>query len=224
MKHSASRLNHTPSSYPAVVLHLKANPMNSDAFRKNGNSAELQPEHHETQWLAMQYVLGDLSDEQTELFELAMAEDATLCESVLMATRLSAGIVRAYDSQLPFRTATRCVPQAESPPRPKFVRFSVFAATTALSMVVILLVTFGGSAQQILTAAHDDATADALAMLLNNAPANEMSSEFDELIEADDSISSLVAPAWLLTAVDLAEAAGEGDQKSSGPEKESGVY
>ncbi|MEZ6033299.1 MAG: hypothetical protein R3C17_09415 [Planctomycetaceae bacterium] len=203
--------------------------MNSDAFLKNGNSAELQPEHHETQWLAMQYVLGDLTDEQTEQFELAMVEDVTLCESVLMATRLSAGIVQAYDSQLPFQSATRSVPKAESPPRPRFVRFSVFAATAALTMVVILLVTFGGSAQPILTAAHDDATADdatadALAMLLNNAPANEISSEFDELIEADDSISSLVAPAWLLTAVDLDEAAREGDHKSSGPEKESGVY
>ncbi|MCA9008244.1 MAG: hypothetical protein KDB01_00785, partial [Planctomycetaceae bacterium] len=134
--------------------------MNSDAFLKNGNSAELQPEHHETQWLAMQYVLGDLTDEQTEQFELAMAEDVTLCESVLMATRLSAGIVQAYDSQLPFQSATRSVLKAESPPRPRFVRFSVFAATAALTMVVILLVTFGGAAQPILTAAHDDATAD----------------------------------------------------------------
>ena len=197
--------------------------MNSDAF-KNGDSAEMQPEKNETQWLAWQYVLGDLSDEQAEEFELAMADDVTLCEAVLIATRLSAGIVRACDSPSAFQSATRYVPQVESPVRPMFVRFSVLAATAALLMAVMLLVTFGDSAQQSATAAQDDATADALAMLLNIAPANEINSEFDELIEADDSISTLVAPEWLLTAVDLDEAAGKGDHRPNGPEKESGVY
>ena len=197
--------------------------MNSDLLR-NDKSPESQAEIHETQWLALQYVLGDLSDEQAEEFELAMADDVTLCEAVLVATRLSAGIVRACDSPSAFQSATRYIPRVEPPVRPIFVRFSVLAATAALLMAVMLLVTFGDSAQQTATAAQDDATADALAMLLNNAPANEISSEFDELIEADDSISSLVAPAWLLTAVELAEAAGEGDHKTTEPEKESGVY
>ena len=70
----------------------------------------------------------------------------------------------------------------------------------------------------------DDATADMLAMLLHNSSSAEMSSEIDEISFPDDSVSSLVAPEWLLTAVDLDSAGGQDDIPVISPEDESGVY
>ncbi len=42
----------------------------------------MQPDGDDVQWLAMRYVLGELSDEQAETFEAAMSEDVALCEFV----------------------------------------------------------------------------------------------------------------------------------------------
>jgi hypothetical protein len=74
-------------------------------------------------------------------------------------------------------------------------------------------------------AAVDDATADALAMLLQDTEANDLNTDLDELTGGDDSVASLVAPEWLLTAVDLdAAATSTEDHPAIGPDAEAGVY
>ena len=188
-----------------------------------------QPILDDAQWLAMQYVLGELSDEQTELFESAMAVDVALCEAVLSATQLTCGIALACESQpstQPLIASATLIATPVPYRRPAFARFGVFAAAAALVLAVLAMVTLQMRQSGDDVAAVDDATADALALLLNDGEASDMNNDLDELTGSDDSVSSLVAPEWLLTAVDLDAAAASAleDHPAIGPDDEAGVY
>ncbi|MEJ7591098.1 MAG: hypothetical protein WKF77_06080 [Planctomycetaceae bacterium] len=195
-------------------------------MRQDRTSAS-QPEIDDAQWSAMQYVLGELSDEQTELFESAMADDVTLCEAVLAATQLTCGIALACKTQPSTQPVIASVTMIAAPVafrRPTFARFGVFAASAAMVLAVLAVGTLqtrqgGGDLLAI-----EDATADALALLLHDAESNDMNTELEELVASDDSVSSLVAPEWLLTAVDLDAAAASEDHPAIGPNDEAGVY
>ena len=186
-----------------------------------------QPTLDDVQWSALQYVLGELSDEQTELFESAMENDVVLCEAVLAATQLTCGIALACESQSstqPLIASVTLISAPDSFSRPAFARFGVFAAPAALVLAVLAMVTLPTRQGAGELASVDDATADALAMLLNDAEASEMETDLDELTGSDDSDASLVAPEWLLTAVDLDAAASSEDHPTIGPDNEAGVY
>lgn len=181
----------------------------------------------ENHWLAMQYVSGDLTDEQAESFELAMVDDISLCEAVLLATRLTSGIVLACSAERSSRPELVSVARSLTPTphrRSRLALFGVFAATVAMVLVVIGMMTPQNGAAPGKVASADDAAAKMLATLLHNTSAGDMNVEFDELSVADDSVSSLVAPEWLLTAVDLDSAATQGQLPVIGTDDESGVY
>ncbi|MBC7967611.1 MAG: hypothetical protein H7Z17_16985 [Fuerstia sp.] len=187
------------------------------------------PTLDDVQWSAMQYVLGELSDEQTELFESAMADDVALCEAVLAATQLTCGIALACESQPSTRPVIASVTLIAAPvahSRPAFARFGVFAAAASLVLALLAMVTLQTRQSGGDLAAVDDATADALAILLNDGEASEMNTDLDELTGSDDSLASLVAPEWLLTAVDLDAAAASASENHPviGPDDEAGVY
>lgn len=187
----------------------------------------LQQDSDDVQWSAMQYVLGELSDEQTELFEAAMADDVTLCEAVLAATRLTCGIARACKSQASNQLMIAGVTMIAEPvpcSRPAYARFGVFAAASAMILAVLAMVTLQSGQNSGNFAVADDATADALALLLDDALANDMNPELEEWTVSDDSVSSLVAPEWLLTAVDLDAAAAAEGHSGISPDDEAGVY
>ncbi len=226
-----------------------------------GKTTASLPDIDDVQWSAMQYVLGELSDEQTELFETAMANDVALCEAVLAATQLTCGIAVACKMQ-PLRTETEIggarfhraehvknvlhvrkttvisAPVLTQPvtlsvamiaapvpfSRPPFARFGVFAAAVAMALAVLAMVTLQTRQGSGDSAAVDDATTDALALLLDDPAGNDMNTELEEWTVSDDSVSGLVAPEWLLTAVDLDAAAASKDQHVIGPDDEAGVY
>ncbi len=181
------------------------------------------------QWLALQFVLGELTEEQSEQFQLAMMEDVSLCEAVVEATRLTAGISLACGSESvassPVSLATLPASTVE-PVRPAFSRTIVLGAIIAMAMTVLAVVTLQNSPESALSVAADDATAtaDALAMLLKNDTSTYANNDFDEWSVSEDSISSLVAPEWLLTAVDLDAAFESGDLPVVNPDDESGIY
>ena len=186
-----------------------------------------QPDNDDVQWSAMQYVLGELSGEQSELFEAAMADDVTLCEAVLAATQLTCGIALACKSQPSTQPVIAGVTMIAEPvpcSRPAYARFGVFAAASAMILAVLAMVTLQSGQNSGNFAVADDATADALALLLDDALANDMNPELEEWTVSDDSVSSLVAPEWLLTAVDLDAAAASEDHPGISPDDEAGVY
>ncbi len=201
----------------------------------SNNTDAVQPDADDALWLAMRYVLGELSDEQAESFEAEMAEDIDLCEAVLQATLLNSAVALAYESQQSGSPASVGIASDESSlpvvsclhvngaNRSSFARFGVFAATTAMVLAILAMVMLQNS-PQVEALASDDATADMLAMLLDNSSSSDLSGEFDEFSSTDDSVSSLVAPEWLLTAVDLDSASGQEDIPVIRHAEESGVY
>ena len=158
----------------------------------SNNFDNVQPVADDTQWLAMRYVFGELSDEQAESFEAAMAEDVALCEIVLQATQLNSAVVLAHESQPSTMPILVRAPSDESIlpvvviERKSFARFGVFAATTAMVLAILAMVMLQSSPRSKELASDDDATADMLVMLLNNSSTSEMSGEFDEFSSADD--------------------------------------
>lgn len=154
-------------------------------------------------WLAMQLVLGELTDEQAAEFDEVMLNDPALCESVVTATRLASGIVRARESSsviIPATTLRRSV----------IARSGVFVAGAALLGLLVTLANLQFSTppravSQFSANLLDDA--DALARLLPDelpSPADIESSDEPFL---SDSLADLMAPEWLITAVDLEQAA-----------------
>ncbi len=187
-----------------------------------------QPDHGDVQWSAMQYVLGELSSEQAELFETAMADDVALCEAVIAATQLTCGIALACTirpSTRPLIMVGAMVAEPVLLRRPAFACFGVFTAAVALILAVIAMVSQQRPRPgEVDFAAVDDATADALVLLLDDASAIDMNAELEEWSVSDDSVSSLVAPEWLLTAVDLDAAAAADDHHGIKTDDEAGVY
>ena len=183
-----------------------------------------QPDLGDVQWSAMQYVLGELSAEQAELFETAMADDVALCEAVIAATQLTCGIALACT----IRPSTRSLIVVAEPVllrRPAFACFGVFTAAVALVLAVIAMVSQQPPRSgEVDFAAVDDATADALVLLLDDASAIDMNAELEEWTVSDDSVSSLIAPEWLLTAVDLDAAAAADDHHGIKTDNEEGIY
>lgn len=200
----------------------------SDMISNNSNA--VQPDADDAQWLALRYVLGELSDEQAESFEAAMAEDTSLCEAVLQATLLNSAVALACKSQqsgmpaLLHGTSDESTLPAIAIESSPFARFGVFAATAAMVLTALAMVMLQNSPQVEELASDDDATADMLVMLLHNSSSSDLSAEFDEFSSTDDSVSSLVAPEWLLTAVNLDSAGVQEDIPVNRSEDESGVY
>ena len=164
------------------------------------NSDAVQHDADDAQWLTIRYVLGELSDEQAESFEAAMADDVALCEAVLQATQLNSAVALAYDSQQSKMPVLVGVISDESIlpviaiERSSFARFGVFAATAAMVLAVLAMVMLQNSPQAEELASVDDATADMLAMLLHNSSSSDTTGEFYEFSSVDDSLSSLSKP------------------------------
>ena len=183
----------------------------------------------DAQWLAMQFVLGELTEEQSERFQLAMTGDVSLCEAVVEATRLTAGISLACGLERvpssPVVLTTMPSSRVESV-RPVYSRAIVLGAMIVMAMSVLAVVTLQNSLRSAssIAAADGTATAEALAMLLKNDGTNYANNDYDEWIVSDDSISSLVAPGWLLTAVDLDAASESDDLPAVNPNDELGIY
>ncbi|MFN9717886.1 MAG: hypothetical protein ACK58L_04275 [Planctomycetota bacterium] len=175
----------------------------------NGPSME-----DEQEWLATQYVLGDLSAVEAELFEAAMLEDSSLCEMVAEACLLISGIQTSQTAS----PALAVVPvsrglqeRANWSVGMALVVALVFAATLSLRTSPVSSETGWTSAEvDVLTTSGISFVADVGESELDLVP-----------IEHDphDRLVSLDAPEWLMTAVEL-----EKDLNSHDHEDESDVF
>jgi hypothetical protein len=184
----------------------------------------------ERAWRAARYVLGELSESDAEAFELAMLDDAELCELVLNATRLQAGIAVACRES-----------SAETAPavvKLSVVKLSVVASTPAfvavrsqvsriavglagLGLAGILLIFADSSAERSAAelAVVNAETVDALANLISASETSELLALQDVDTDMDPALSEVATPEWLLTAIALE--VGNGPPQSS---EESDVY
>lgn len=166
---------------------------------------DLMTTAEDRQWLAAQYVLGELSAVQTEAFDAALAEDSSLCELVIEATQLVSGVLLATtanaDRSDKTQTSARLPRTAavRSKGRTAFVMLSTFSL---LGLLVAFLVSSGPeSASQLVR--DDIATAEALVALLPDEEIVAVDLLSDVDAAGDESVADLVVPEWLLTAIEL---------------------
>lgn len=184
----------------------------------------------ERAWQAARYVLGELSDSDAEAFELAMLDDADLCELVLNATRLQGGITVAC-REVSTETA---VPVVELPvvklsvvdSSPGFVavrsqvaRIAVSLAGLGLAGVLLTFATDSGERSSSELAVVNAETVDALADLISESETSELLALQDVEADVDPALSEVATPEWLLMAIELED--GGGQPQSS---EESDVY
>lgn len=166
-------------------------------------------------WRAAQYVLGELSDSDAEAFELAMLDDADLCELVLNATRLQAGIAVACgesstDSVQPLVNLS----VVDSTPafvavRSQVSRIAVSLAGLGLAGILLTFATGSGEQSSGELAVVNAETADALANLISESESSELLALQDVDTDVDPALSEVATPEWLLTAIELEDSSGQ---------------
>ena len=172
------------------------------------------------QWLAMRNVLGELTAEQAAEFETAMTNDVSLCEAVSEAVQLFSGVVLACEAD---RIAADAVSVA--PRHQRQSRIAVFAACSALALILVVMFFTQPSGNPTVVADNSASEADVLASLLSDELPPEISSDSEVDLMLEDSLADLVAPEWLLTAIELDDALKEpGEFPGQTPDDETDVF
>ena len=166
-------------------------------------------------WRAAQYVLGELSESDAEAFELAMLDDAELCELVLNATRLQAGIAVACRETYT-ETAKPLVKlsMVDSTPaslanRSQVSRVTVSLAGLGLAGILLTFVAGSGERSSGELAVVNAETVDALANLISESETSELLALQDVDTDVDPALSEVATPEWLLTAIELEDGGGQ---------------
>ncbi len=177
------------------------------------------------EWRAALYVLGELSESDAEAFELAMLDDAELCELVLNSARLQAGIAVAC-REPSAETARPVVKLSLVDAAPIFVAVSsqvsrIAVSLAGLGLAGILLILANGSAERSSggLAVVNAETVDALANLISASESSELLALQDVDTEVDPALSEVATPEWLLMAIELEDSSGQPQSK-----EESDVY
>ena len=159
-------------------------------------------DNHDRNWLAMQYVLGELSDNERTAFEERLPTDLELCEAVTAASHLlltaqaartPADVVSSHLTQVPTRTVSKSHRSL----------FAVVVATAAMALAVLLVVRLPhGSHQGANLVSNQNPQAAELVSLWQSGldPDNEDSDDLeDDLVSAAD----VAVPSWMLAAVSI---------------------
>jgi len=139
-------------------------------------------------WLAMQYVLGELPEIERASFESRLIGDLRACEAVAVASRLVTGIQSAFAADL---TSSPCVQASDSPRRSAW--YVVAAASAAAIAFVGTAFWFSFAEDQ------SSQTADVVARW--RAAADDSNIEADEPEDDLLEVSNLEIPDWLIAGV-----------------------
>ena len=166
-------------------------------------------------WRAARYVLGELSESDAEAFELAMLDDVELCELVLNATRLQAGIAVAC-RESSAETGPPVVKLSVVDSKPAFVvvrsqvsRIAVSLAGLGLAGILLTFASGSGERSAGELAVVNEETADALANLISESETSELLALQDVDTDVDPALSEVATPEWLLTAIELEDGIGQ---------------
>jgi hypothetical protein len=160
-------------------------------------------------------VLGELSDSDAEAFEQVMLDDADLCELVLNATRLQAGIaVACRESSTDSVRPLVKLSVVESTPafdavRSQVSRIAVSLAGLGLAGILLTFATGSGEQSSGELAVVSAETADALANLISESETSELLALQDVDTDVDPVLSEVATPEWLLTAIELEDSSGQ---------------
>ncbi len=168
----------------------------------------------EREWLATQYVLGELSAVEAEMFEVAMLDDADLCQLVAETSLLISGVhaaSRKVRGSSPVVTIDADSKRSKN--RTTWPVKSALAAALLFAASVALRSSNDSSESRLASADFDVLTSTEM-----SADADVVESELDVVSDETDPncrLCSLDAPEWLMTAVELEQESATDDNDDS---------
>lgn len=156
------------------------------------------PNDDRDDWLAMQYVLGELSESEQQAFEDRLADDLAACEAVMRASRL---LLTTREVMTEAQPAPVLVAVATSPIKPQRNSWLVVVVSSAaVAMLCLLgLQTPTKTVGVARLTGHDPAAAELVSLWHSGMAAAD--SDADELDELADAAGDVAVPGWMLAAV-----------------------
>lgn len=167
------------------------------------------PNRDSLNWLAVQYVLGELSESELLAFEERLAVDLVACEAVAEAARLTLTLqVAAADSPVVAACTTnspRVLPDAtvhssKTTPRGSWL---VLAGATTAAAALLAAMSLGPASSPSTQLARVDRSASELVSLWRAGSAAAELNIDDAEVELVESRSEVAVPDWLFAAVSL---------------------
>lgn len=167
-------------------------------FNHDHSHANDSPSDDPLNWMAVQYVLGELPEADAAAFEERLATDLVACEAVSQATRLTMTLqVAAAELQQAVVPTGRPV---RHPQHRSWVALAGVASVAASLLAALWLIPAGPVETQL--ARHDRSASELVSLwrMSSAAAAAEVPEADVELIESG---SEVAVPNWLLAAVSL---------------------
>lgn len=167
------------------------------------------PNRDSLNWLAVQYVLDELSENELLAFEERLAVDLVACEAVAEAARLTLTLqVAAADSPVVAACTTnspRVLPDAtvhssKTTPRGSWL---VLAGATTAAAALLAAMSLGPASSPSTQLARVDRSASELVSLWRAGSAAAELNIDDAEVELVESRSEVAVPDWLFAAVSL---------------------
>lgn len=155
-------------------------------------------------WLAMQYVLGELSESDRDAFEERMADDLTICEAVTTATRLMLAtraalqpVMGSVASSIDIHREQRATPASRTnAARGSWLVVAIASAAMAMLCLFAVRVPVGGPD---LANYRDPAAAELVSLWHSGMNSGEADS--DDMDDVADASGDVTVPDWMLAAV-----------------------
>jgi len=155
-------------------------------------------------WQAFQFVAGELSADQSELFELQMLDSPAMCEAVAEAVRLSSAVAAESNKAATVLSPTVVRCEAAMPRRSTSGKSAVAIVATVCCCLLLLLIVPTDSGSESSVAATDKATVEA--ELLVSAWAAGFTDDFEDDVNLSETDQhELDVPDWMLAAVTLTD-------------------
>lgn len=159
-------------------------------------------------WLAVQYVLGELSESEAFAFEELLATDLAACEAVAEATRLTLTLHAATGSQsVPALVAdsfhaSPSTTNHSSKTTPRGSWLALAGATTAAAVLLAAMSLGPASSPSTQLALVDRSASELVSLWRAGSAAAEL--DFDDAdVELAESRLEVAVPDWLFAAVSL---------------------
>ena len=161
------------------------------------------PSRDSLNWLAVQYVLGELPENEVFAFEERLASDTVACEAVAEATRLMLTLQAAVTDVVTVSapaTAIPCVRSAKSTPRGSWLALA--GATTAAAGLLAAMSLGPNGPRQDQLARVDRSASELVSLWRTGVAAAEVDVDESD-VEVTEASSAVAVPNWLFAAVSL---------------------
>ena len=162
-------------------------------------------------WLAVQYVLGELPEKEVFAFEERLASDSAACEAVAEATRLTLALQSAVTD-----IVTVAIPEATTPnvrsskPTPRGSWLALTGATTAAAGLLAAMSLGPNGPRQDQLALVDRSATELVSLWRTGSAVAETDTDESDA-ELSESGHEIAVPNWLFAAVSLEQGKAAGN-------------